>query len=236
MYATQTAGLDTGVGKGNYKVYLAMTPVALNRYSADNTRLENGVMIAKRALDELGEAGFIKMMRFVDWLWYSPEAYVLYKWGVEGETFQYVTDEASGLKVKKLLPGFKCGGLGISGSDDDVDIRLKWGYAGGNFWYGHTLAEMSDNLSPTHQDFYARLAKYREVRPVNPSLPADEDEREQLKLWSTPLTDNINAWTLKFATGQKDIEKDWNEYIKSCDNLHAADFVKLNNDIYKRSK
>lgn len=236
MYATQTAGLDTGIGKGNYKVYLAMTPVALNRYSADNTRLENGVMIAQRALDELGEAGFIKMMRFVDWLWYSPEAYVLYKWGVEGETFQYVKDETTGMNVKKLLPGFKCGGLGIGGEETDVDIRLQWGYAGGNFWYGHTLAEMSDNLSPTHQDFYARLAKYREVRPVNPSVPANEDEREQMKLWSTPLTDNINAWTLKFVTGQKDVEADWNEYIKSCENLHAQDFVKLNNEIYKRSK
>ncbi|NLK47121.1 MAG: hypothetical protein GX297_10800 [Treponema sp.] len=57
-----------------------------------------------------------------------------------------------------------------------------------------------------------------------------------MKLWSTPLTDNINAWTLKFVTGQKDVEKDWAEYVKSCENLHAADFVKLNNDIYKRSK
>lgn len=236
QYATQQGGLDAGVGKGNYEIYLAMSPVGTNRYTAENTRLENGVMIPKKALEKYGEDGFIKMLRFVDWLWYSSEAYTLYKWGVEGETFNYVTDSATGLKVKQLLPGYKCGGLGISGAEEDTDIRLKWGYACGNFYYGHTVAEMSDNFSATHQDFYARLAKYRESRPVNPIVAATEDEREQMNLWKTPLVDNINAWTLRFVTGQKDVNKDWNEYLASCKNLNEEALVNMVNDIYKRAK
>ena len=110
QYVTWISGLDAGkVGKGNYSVYVTVYPKGTNKYAAENSRLENGVMIAEKARKELGEEGFIKMMRFVDWLWYSSEAYTLYKWGVEGETFQYVTDAATGLKVKQLLPGFKCG-------------------------------------------------------------------------------------------------------------------------------
>ena len=234
QYATYISGLEAGVGKGKFETYYAMTPVAINRYTAENTRLENGVMISENARKALGESGFVKMMRFVDWLWYSPEAYTLYKWGPEGVTWHYEKDAATGLQVKKLLPGFKCGGLGISGSDKDVDIRLKWGYAGGNFWYGHSTAENADNFLPVLQDFYARLSANRDARPLNPPVIPTEEENEELNLLSTPLRDNINAWTLRFVTGQKDVNKDWNEYLSSCKNLQVEKLVKLTNEIYKR--
>ena len=191
-------------------------------------------MISENARKALGESGFVKMMRFVDWLWYSPEAYTLYKWGPEGVAWHYEKDAATGLQVKKLLPGFKCGGLGISGSDKDVDIRLKWGYAGGNFWYGHSTAENADNFLPVLQDFYARLSANRDARPLNPPVIPTEEENEELNLLSTPLRDNINAWTLRFVTGQKDVNKDWNEYLSSCKNLQVEKLVKLTNEIYKR--
>ena len=55
-----------------------------------------------------------------------------------------------------------------------------------------------------------------------------------MNLWAVPLIDNINAWTLKFVTGQKDINKDWNEYVASCKNLNVDKIVKLTNDIYKK--
>ncbi|MCQ2612661.1 MAG: hypothetical protein MJ183_03565 [Treponemataceae bacterium] len=234
QYVTWISGLNTGVGEGNYEAYYGMTPVAVNKYSAENTRLENGVMIAERARKELGEAGFIKMLRFVDWLWYSSEAYTLYKWGPEGETWHYVTDASTGLQVKALLPGYKCGGLGIAGADTDLDIRLQWGYAGGNFWYGHTTAENADNFLPVLQDFYARLGKYREAKPLDPAVAPTEDENEQINLWGTPLKDNIASWTLQFITGQKDINKDWNAYVKSCENLNSKALTDLYNKIYNR--
>ena len=56
-------------------------------------RLENGIMITTNALEELGEKEFIKMLRFIDWLWYSDEGQTLCLWGVEGETY---TKDANG--------------------------------------------------------------------------------------------------------------------------------------------
>ena len=154
------------------------------------------------------------------------------KWGPEGETWHYV--DVDGKKIKQLLPGFKCGGLGISGSEDDVDIRLKWGYAGGNYFYGHSTAESTDNFTPDVQDLYARYGKYKTVAKVDPKAKPTEDEREQLNLWAVPLIDNINAWTLNFIVGQKDINKDWDAYVSSCKNLKVDDIVKMTNEIYNK--
>ena len=49
-------------------------------------------MISQNALDELGEKEFIKMLRFIDWLWYSDEGQTLALWGVEGETYSVDDD------------------------------------------------------------------------------------------------------------------------------------------------
>ena len=212
--------------------YVTAYPSGTNKNLAETSRLECGVMISQRALDELGTKEFVKLMRFVDWMFYSEEAYTLCKWGPKGKTWDYAT--VNGKQIKKLLPGYKCGGLGLTGADTDTDIRLKWGYAGGNYFYGHSTAESTDAFTPEVQDLYARYGKYKTVATVDPKAKPSEDEREQLNLWAVPLIDNINAWTLKFVTGQKDINKDWNEYVSSCKNLNVDKIVKLTNDIYKK--
>lgn len=230
--ANDITGIENILGKGNCSVYVTAYPSGTNKNLAETSRLECGVMLSQKALDELGEEGFVKMVRFVDWLFYSKEAYSLCKWGPEGETWHYV--DVDGKKIKQLLPGFKCGGLGISGSEDDVDIRLKWGYAGGNYFYGHSTAESTDNFTPDVQDLYARYGKYKTVAKVDPKAKPTEDEREQLNLWAVPLIDNINAWTLNFIVGQKDINKDWDAYVSSCKNLKVDDIVKMTNEIYNK--
>ena len=223
-FATDLVGDDA-------KVYVTAYPSGTTKNLAETSRLECGVMISQKALDELGEAEFIKMLRFVDWMFYSKEAYTLTKWGPEGKTWQYA--DVNGMKVKQLLPGYKCGGLGIGGADTDTDIRLKWGYACGNYFYGHSTAESTDNFTPDVQDLYARYGKYKTVAKVDPKAKPTEDQREQLNLWAVPLIDNINAWTLKFVTGQKDINKDWDAYVSDCKNLNIEKIVNLTNEIYK---
>ena len=229
--ANDIAGVQKILGD-KAKCYVTAYPSGTNKNLAETSRLECGVMLSQKALDELGKEKFIKLVRFVDWMFYSEEAYTLCKWGPKGKTWDYAT--VDGKQIKKLLPGFKCGGLGLSGSDTDVDIRLKWGYAGGNYFYGHSTAESTDAFTPEVQDLYARYGKYKTVATVDPKAKPTEDEREQLNLWATPLIDNINAWTLKFVTGQKDVNKDWNEYVSSCQNLNVEKIVKLTNDIYSR--
>lgn len=232
QYTSWLANLDENLGAGNYETYLCILPRGeKTNYLPENSRLENGVMISKRALDELGEEGFIKMIRFVDWLFYSHEAYNLTKWGVEGETYQVNADG-----TKSLLDGYQCGGLGIAGDENDIDIRLQWGYAGGNFYYGGTIAEMTDNFNPDIMDFVNRITAARDIKPLDPSYVADEEENEQLNLWKTPLIDNVNTWTLQFATGVKNVDADWDAYVASCEGLNSITMADYINEIYQRTK
>ncbi len=234
---TWTNGLNENLGEGNYELYYSVSPMGTKAYTAENSRLENGVMISSNALKDLGEEDFIKMMRFVDWLWYSDEAYDLIKWGVEGEHYTYVTDATTGNQVKQLTEGWYCGGLGIGQTDDSQkDLRLTYGYAGGNFWYGHTLAQVSDNFAPVIQDYCNRLTQYRKTKPLNPTYTLTEDENEQMNLWRTPLIDNINTWTLRFVVGQSNISTDWDTYVNSCTDLNSEAYLELINTAYKRSK
>ena len=191
QYTSWLANLDENLGAGNYETYLCLLPRGeKTNYLPENSRLENGVMISKRALDELGEEGFIKMIRFVDWLFYSHEAYNLTKWGVEG----------------------------------------------GNFYYGGTIAEMTDNFNPDIMDFVNRITEARDIKPLDPSYVADEEENEQLNLWKTPLIDNVNTWTLQFATGVKNVDADWDAYVASCEGLNSITMADYINEIYQRTK
>ncbi len=232
QYTSWLANLDEQLGAGNYETYLVVLPKGNNNYGPESSRLENGVMIAQKALDELGEEGFIKMLRFVDWLFYSHEAYDLTKWGVEGKHYTVAADG-----TKSLMDGYKCGGLGIdTGIESDVDIRLQWGYAGGNFWYGGTMAEMTDNFIPPIMDFCNRMNEYREVAPLDPTYTPDEFENEDLNIMKTGAIDTVNQWSLQFITGQKDIATDWNAYVDACKAARCDEMAELINEIYKRDK
>lgn len=110
------------------------------------------------------------------------------------------------------------------------------GYAGGNFYYGGTIAEMTDNFNPDIMDFVNRITEARDVKPLDPSYVADEEENEQLNLWKTPLIDNVNTWTLQFATGVKNVDADWDAYVASCEGLNSITMADYINEIYQRTK
>jgi len=231
QYANYEENMTSQLGAGNYENYVITMPIGSTRNSTVSPeRLENGVMISQKALDDLGEDGFIQMIRFVDWLFYSHEAYDLTKWGVEG--VQYTVDADGN---KKLADGFCCGGLGY-GNDEEgsmTDIRLQWGYAGGNFWYGGTVAEMTDNLIPPVADYVERDTEYRDTPPLAPGIAPTEDQNEQINLIATPLISSVNAWTLKFVTGQADVNTQWDEYVKSCEDLNCQGLVDIYAELYK---
>lgn len=219
------------LGKDNFKLYVTVSPSGKNNYLSEINRLECGLMISQKAVNELGKEDFIKMLRFVDWMFYSEEAYSLVKWGPEHVTWHY--EEEKGEKVKKLLPGLKNDSLGFLGNEGDVDTRLKWGYACGNYFYGHSVADITDNFTPNLRNLYVRFGKYKSTAKVAPAARPTDDQREQLNAWADRLTININKWTLNFVLGEKDIDRDWDAYLESCKNLYVDDIVNLINKIYK---
>lgn len=232
QYVAQEEGITEQLGEGNFELYRIVTPVGNNNYQAENQRLECGVCISSRALDELGEADFIKMMRFVDWLWYSEEGQTLTKWGIEGETYTVSEDG-----TYSLTPGYYCGGLSIAKTaDDQVDMREELGYACGNFMYGGNTKLLTSNFSADLQEFYDRQNSYRELRPLDPTVAFDDIDMEQATLWGTPLTDTQNTWTNRFAMDQADVEADWDQYVSEVEAQNLQNLIDLYNETYQEQK
>lgn len=213
------------LGDGKFELYSIVIPKAKNNYQTENSRLENGIMISQKALDELGEKGFIKMLRFIDWLWYSDEGKDLSRWGVEGET--YTKDNG----VYTLKPEITYVGLNPGATKQ---LNVDYGFGNGVFMYGGTLKHASAMLSPELQDFCNRLNQYREIKPLNPTVVFDETQTEEMNLIKTPLIDYVKSATLQFITGKVSIADGWDEYVKSCESNNCQQYTDLYNEVYKK--
>jgi putative aldouronate transport system substrate-binding protein len=194
----------------------------------ENSRLENGVMISKNALDKLGKDKFIEMLRFVDWFWYSDEGQTLALWGVEGQTY---TKDASGKIV--LNPDITYNGMNPAAAKK---LNADFGFGGGNFAYGGTAKLRQSKMTDGEKDFNQRILANRKLRPLAPPIMATADQSEQLNLISKPLMDYVDTMTLKFITGQASVDKDWNSYVAQVESLGASRYVKMANEIFEKTK
>lgn len=195
----------------------------------ENSRLENGIMISQNALKELGKEDFIKMLRFIDWLWYSDEGQTFALWGNEGETY---TRDDSGKIV--LNPDITYNGLNADTGKKKLNVDL--GYAGGVFAYGGSDELRFSKMTEGEQDYMERIKKYREPRPIQPPIMSTTDEAEEMNLISKPLMDYVDTMTLKFITGQEDLNAGWDAYVAQVQANGADRYVQTANEIFARTK
>jgi putative aldouronate transport system substrate-binding protein len=215
-------------GTDNFELYMIVPPIGpVGNYQYSNSRLENGLMISKNALKELGEKDFIKMLRFIDWLWYSDEGQTFCKWGVEGETYTV----ENGVKV--LKSDISYGGIN---SCAEKALNVDYGFSNGVFMYGGSASLAASMLDSGLKDYFNRLYTYRDIRPLIPVINGNEKETEQMNLIKEALKTYVKTATLEFITGKKNIQTSWNEYVKAC-KLNSSDvFTKMYNKIYLRNK
>ncbi|WP_040953001.1 sugar ABC transporter substrate-binding protein [Gorillibacterium massiliense] len=213
----------------NAELYMLVAPGGpKGKLQVETSRLENGVMISKNALKDLGEEKFIEMLRFVDWLWYSPEGQTLSLWGVEGETY---TKDASG-KIT-LNPDITYNGMNPTATKK---LNVDYGFGGGVFAYGGSKDLKFSKMTQEEQDFNNRIYASREPRKLAPPIMGTADDSEQMGLISKPLMDFVDTMTLKFITGQESIEKGWDNYVKQTQANGADNYTKMSNDIFNKTK
>ncbi|BCJ94363.1 sugar ABC transporter substrate-binding protein [Anaerocolumna cellulosilytica] len=235
---------DTYVMNGNYQnladniskmqvegeLYMVTQPGGpKGQLQIESSRLENGIMISTNALEDLGEEGFIKMLRFVDWLWYSNEGQTLCLWGVEGETY---TKDAQGNIVLNTDISYNGKNLDTATKQLNVD----YGFAGGVFAYGGSTDLRLSKMTDGEKDFLNRILETREPRKLAPPIMGSADESEQLNLISTPLMDYIDTMILKFITGQEDLQTGWDNYVAQCEANGSTRYTELANEIFNNTK
>ncbi|MEV4552106.1 extracellular solute-binding protein [Nonomuraea wenchangensis] len=202
------------------KIPVPMGPVGEYKIG---TRLENGVMISKKALEN---KNFVAMMQFIDWLWYSDQGQEFAKWGVEGVTY---TKDGSG--AYQLAKDVDFVGLNPGAPKH---LQKDFGFSNGVFAYGGTTALLNSTFSQEELDFQ-KVMNARKAWPIEPPHPFNEEEREQATLWETPLKDYVTQQTLKFILGERDLGE-WDAYVKELEGKNMASYVNLVNTAYDRFK
>ncbi|NQX48337.1 sugar ABC transporter substrate-binding protein [Paenibacillus tritici] len=197
------------------------------KLQVETSRLENGIMISQNALDDLGEEGFIKMLRFIDWFWYSNEGQMLSLWGVEGETY---TLDADGNVV--LNPEIYYNGINEGAPKQ---LNVDYGFAGGMFAYGGSEKLKMSKMTDGEKDFVSRVQSTRDTRKLAPPIMATPEENEQMKLISTPLMDYVKTMTLKFVTGQEKLDN-WSQYTAQVEANGSTRYAEMANDIFAKTK
>ncbi|MFG1879655.1 extracellular solute-binding protein [Sphaerisporangium sp. NPDC049003] len=205
------------------KIPLPVGPLGPIKYGAGNTRLENGIMISKKARDS---KNFVAMMQFIDWLWYSDEGQVFAKWGVDGVTY---TKDASG--KYKLAPDVDFVGLNPKATKH---LQKDFGFSNGVFAYGGSTELLQSTFSEEEVAFQ-KVMNARKPLPAPPPHPLTDEEREQVTLWQTPLKDHVTQNTMKFILGKRDFG-DWAAYVSELEGKNMSSYVNLVNTAYDRFK
>lgn len=212
----------------NSELYMITQPGGpKGKLQVETSRLENGIMISQNALDDLGEEGFIKMLRFVDWLWYSNEGQTLSLWGVEGETYDLDADGNIVLKPDIYYNGMNEGAT--------KQLNVDFGFAGGVFAYGGSAKLRMSKMTEGEKDFVNRVQSTREPRKLAPPIMGTPEESEQMNLISTPLMDYVKTMTLKFITGQESFDK-WDNYKAQVEANGSTRYTDMANDIFEKTK
>mgnify|MGYP006349863475 FL=1 len=187
------------------------------------SRLENGVMISKKARDS---KNFVAIMQFIDWLWYSDAGQQFAKWGVEGTTF--VKDAAGKIS---LAPDVNVVGLHPQASKH---LQKDFGFYNGVFAYGGKPELVQGFFSAEEQEFQ-KVMNARKPIAIPPPYPFTDEEREQVTLWETPLKDYVQQMSLKFILGQRPMSE-WDAYVNELKAKNMTQYMDTVNKAYDRYK
>lgn len=78
-------------------------------------------------------------------------------------------------------------------------------------------------------------ANKENIRLIPPIL-ADELQKEDMNLIKVPLMDYVNTAALEFITGKRDLDADWDAYVKECESKGSTKYIDQANEIYQDKK
>jgi putative aldouronate transport system substrate-binding protein len=222
--AQQLVPYRTALAQGSPGATIVKIPVPTGPIGAAKagSRLENGVMILKKARDS---ENFVAMMQFVDWLWYSDAGQMFSKWGIQGVTYTGSVDAGT----FALAPDVSFGGLNPKGTKQ---IQQTYGFFNGVFAYGGPTKLLNTQF-PAEEQAFQKVMTSRKTLAVPPPYPFTADEAEQANLQGTPLTDYVTQNALKFILGQRDFGQ-WDTYVGELKGKNSGAYIDLVNKANQR--
>jgi len=217
--------LDETVGEGNYELVQIAPPGGPAGQVVEPRNFWNGFMLTA---DAAKEPNFLAMLQFLDWLYYSPEARELLRWGVEGETYDKAADGTITLR-----PEYSYDAYNIN-PDGETDLSKDLGYANAVLSDATESRSLKQSYnSESLVEYIEKVTSTRTPREPFPAAPLNELELEQSALMSTPIKDSLNTATLQFILGQRPLSE-WDDFLTEVDGQNLAGYLELINGAQKR--
>ncbi|GEK20827.1 ABC transporter substrate-binding protein [Cellulomonas xylanilytica] len=219
-----STALDATVGKGNYEVVQIAPPGGEAGQVVEPRNFWNGFMLTSEAKNH---PNFIAMLQFLDWLYYSPEARDLLRWGVEGETYTKTDGKYT------LNPEFSLDAFSIN-PDAQTDILKDLGYSNDVLAGSTESRALKESYNaPQYVEYIDSVLSTRTPRDPFPPAPLDETELEQASLLATPLKDTVDTNTLRFILGERPLSE-WDAYVGELESQNLQGYLDLINGARER--
>lgn len=217
-YYDQIGGVEAASSIPGFKLqmYPALAGPAGAHHQQKN-RLGAGIMFPAKTAKR---ADFEQIVRAVDAMFFSEDNSTIWCIGKEGVTYNTVngkveyTDEiknaAEGV-YKYMQLKFGCG--------SDV-TQMVWINA-------REMTKYDENYSRINAEVEAMGDV---IQYIPPAPKFDDLEAEEAGMLMTPLADKLEVWLDAFLTGRKDINKDWDSYVKEMKGLGIEKFCNLYNE------
>lgn len=79
-----------------------------------------------------------------------------------------------------------------------------------------------------------KLVPFKPAETFPQAIWFNPDDAQRLAQIKTDITNYINTNAVQFISGQKDLNKDWDTYVKGFDGLGLDEFIKANQEAYEQ--
>ncbi|WP_193774635.1 extracellular solute-binding protein [Vallitalea guaymasensis] len=217
-YYDQIGGLEGSTEIDGYKLqmYPSLEGTAGAHHQPKSSTGSGIIFPAKTAKRD----DFERVVRTIDKVFFSEEGAKLWCLGVEGKTY---TEENGKVKYADELVN--------SAEGIYKSLQVKYGC-------GSDVTQMvwvNEREMTKYDENYARINKEVAamgdvIQAIPPTPLFDDMKAEDAGVLQTPLFDTFEVWADAFITGKKDVEKDWDTYVKEMKSLKIEEFCKIYNE------
>lgn len=220
-YYDQIGGVESAATEPGFKLQMYPPlegPAGAHHQPKSSTG--SGILFPKKTADR---PDFERLVKAIDEIFYSEEGAKIWCLGVEGQTYTMDGD-----KIKYADE--------IVNSPNGIykEMQLKYG-AGSDVtqmvWVNaREMTKYDENYSQINATV---AAMDNAIQSIPPTPMFDDMTAEEASSLQTPLSDTFEVWADGFLTGKKNLDKDWDQYVKEMKNLQIERFTQLYNDNLK---
>ncbi|MFC4600160.1 extracellular solute-binding protein [Cohnella hongkongensis] len=217
-YYDQIGGVESASTEPGFKLQM-YPPLAgpAGAHHQQKSSTGSGILFPKKTADR---PDFERLVRTIDEIFFSEEGAKIWGLGVEGQTY---TMEDGKIKYAD----------DIVNSPNGIykEMQLKYGAGSDVTQLVWINAQEMTKYDENYGQINAAVAAMPDaIQPIPPTPLFDDMIAEEAASLQTPLADTFEIWADAFLTGKKNLDNDWDQYVKEMKGLQIDRFLQLYND------